>query len=45
LRLKADEIKAQMRLNPNTRGVNDNWNESVKSVRWRSTRPKPAPWA
>ena len=33
LRLKADEIKAQMRLNPNTRGVNDNWNESVKSVR------------
>jgi len=33
LRLKAEEIKAQMRLNPNTRGVNDNWNESVKSVR------------
>jgi multidrug efflux pump len=33
LRIKADEIKAQMRLNPNTRGVNDNWNESVKSVR------------
>ena len=33
LRLKADEIKAQMRLNTNTRGVNDNWNESVKSVR------------
>jgi multidrug efflux pump subunit AcrB len=33
LRQKADEIKAQMRLNPNTRGVNDNWNESVKSVR------------
>ncbi|WP_396434393.1 efflux RND transporter permease subunit [Limnohabitans sp.] len=33
LRMKADEIKAQMRLNPNTRGVNDNWNESVKSVR------------
>ena len=33
LRLKADEIKAQMRQNPNTRGVNDNWNESVKSVR------------
>ena len=33
LRLNADEIKAQMRLNPNTRGVNDNWNESVKSVR------------
>ena len=33
LRSKADEIKAQMRLNPNTRGVNDNWNESVKSIR------------
>ena len=33
LRFKADEIKAQMRLNPNTRGVNDNWNESVKSIR------------
>ncbi|WP_416548767.1 efflux RND transporter permease subunit [Limnohabitans sp. DCL3] len=33
LRQKADEIKAQMRLNPNTRGVNDNWNESVKAVR------------
>jgi multidrug efflux pump subunit AcrB len=33
LRLKADDIKAEMRRNPNTRGVNDNWNESVKSVR------------
>jgi multidrug efflux pump subunit AcrB len=33
LRQKADEIKAQMRLNPNTRGVNDNWNESVKVLR------------
>jgi multidrug efflux pump subunit AcrB len=33
LRLKADEVKAQMRQNANTRGVNDNWNESVKSVR------------
>lgn len=33
LRLKADDIKAQMRQNPNTRGVNDNWNESVKTVR------------
>ena len=22
-----------MRLNPNTRGVNDNWNESIKTVR------------
>ena len=33
LRQKADEIKAQMRQNPNTRGVNDNWNESIKAVR------------
>ncbi len=33
LRLKADEIKVEMRQNPNTRGVNDNWNESVKSLR------------
>jgi multidrug efflux pump subunit AcrB len=33
LRLKADDIKEQMRQNPNTRGVNDNWNESVKTVR------------
>ena len=33
LRLKADEVKAAMRTNPNTRGVNDNWNESVKVIR------------
>ncbi len=33
LRLKADEVKAAMRQNTHTRGVNDNWNESVKSVR------------
>jgi len=33
LRLKADEVKAVMRTNPNTRGVNDNWNESVKVIR------------
>jgi multidrug efflux pump len=33
LRLKADEIKVEMRQNPNTRGVNDNWNESVKALR------------
>ena len=33
LRLKAEEVKAVMRQNANTRGVNDNWNESVKSVR------------
>lgn len=29
----ADRVKAVMRANPNTIGVNDNWNESVKVVR------------
>ena len=33
LRGYADEVKAAMRGSPNTRGVNDNWNESVKVVR------------
>ncbi len=33
LRLRADEVKATMRASPNTRGVNDNWNESVKVLR------------
>ncbi len=33
LRQRADEVKAVMRDNPNTRGVNDNWNESVKALR------------
>ncbi len=33
LRERADEVKAAMRENPNTRGVNDNWNESVKVLR------------
>ena len=33
LRLRADEVKAVMRASPNTRGVNDNWNESVKVLR------------
>ena len=33
LRLRADEVKAVMRQSPNTRGVNDNWNESVKVMR------------
>jgi len=28
----ADEVKEVMRANPNTRGVNDNWNESVKRL-------------
>ena len=33
VRALADEVKAVMRLNPNMRGVNDNWNESVKVLR------------
>lgn len=33
LRARADEVKALMRANPHTRGVNDNWNESVKAMR------------
>ena len=33
VRLFADQVKEIMRANPNTRGVNDNWNESVKVVR------------
>ena len=33
LRIKADEVKAVMRENANMRGVNDNWNESVKVIR------------
>ena len=33
LRERADEVKAVMRQSPNTRGVNDNWNESVKVLR------------
>jgi multidrug efflux pump len=33
LRERADEVKAVMSKSPNTRGVNDNWNESVKVLR------------
>jgi multidrug efflux pump len=33
LRARADEVKAVMRQNSHTRGVNDNWNESVKVLR------------
>lgn len=33
LRQYADEVKALMRQSPNTRGVNDNWNESIKVMR------------
>ncbi|MFS8977695.1 efflux RND transporter permease subunit [Cupriavidus necator] len=33
VRQLADQVKAEMRANPNTVGVNDNWNESVKMLR------------
>jgi multidrug efflux pump len=33
LRERADEVKSVMRQSSNTRGVNDNWNESVKVMR------------
>ena len=33
LRQHAEEVKAVMRTNTATRGVNDNWNESVKVIR------------
>ncbi|MCA1246617.1 efflux RND transporter permease subunit [Massilia sp. MS-15] len=33
VRRVADEVKGIMRANPNTVGVNDNWNESVKVLR------------
>ena len=33
LRQRADEVKELMRANPHMRGVNDNWNESVKVLR------------
>ena len=33
LRTYAEQVKAAMRESPNTRGVNDNWNESVKVLR------------
>jgi multidrug efflux pump subunit AcrB len=34
LRGYADEVKTAMRQSPNTRGVNDNWNESIKVLRF-----------
>lgn len=33
LRARADEVKAILRASSNMRGVNDNWNESVKVMR------------
>ncbi|WP_342617351.1 efflux RND transporter permease subunit [Rhodoferax sp. GW822-FHT02A01] len=32
LRAYADTVKAAMRASPNTRGVNDNWHESIKAL-------------
>jgi multidrug efflux pump len=40
LRLLADTVKAEMRKSPNTRGVNDNWNESVKALRFEVDQDK-----
>ena len=40
LRGLADEVKAVMRTNANTRGVNDNWNESVKVLRMEVDQAK-----
>jgi len=40
LRARADEVKAAMRQSPNTRGVNDNWNESVKRVQLQIDQAK-----
>ena len=40
LRAHADEVKAAMRQSPHTRGVNDNWNESVKTVRLQVDQAK-----
>ncbi len=45
LRQRADEVKAVMRENANTRGVNDNWNEFVKVLASTLTRARPARWA
>jgi multidrug efflux pump len=33
VRAIADQVKDIMRANPNTLGVNDNWNESIKVLR------------
>ncbi|MEY2952371.1 MAG: hypothetical protein RLZZ401_458, partial [Pseudomonadota bacterium] len=33
LRQRADEVKAIMAASPDTRGINDNWNEAVKVLR------------
>jgi multidrug efflux pump subunit AcrB len=40
LRVRADEVKAFMRESANTRGVNDNWNESIKVLRLEVNQSK-----
>jgi multidrug efflux pump subunit AcrB len=40
LRERADEVKAVMRSNPATRGVNDNWNEAIKVVKLQIDQAK-----
>jgi multidrug efflux pump subunit AcrB len=40
LRGLADEVKAAVRASPNMRGVNDNWNESVKVLRLAEDQAK-----
>jgi multidrug efflux pump subunit AcrB len=40
LRQRADEVKALMRENSSTRGVNDNWNEAVKVLRFEVDQDK-----
>jgi len=40
LRERADEVKAVMRSNPATRGVNDNWNEAIKVVKLQVDQAK-----
>jgi len=40
LRGLADQVRQAMRESPNTRGVNDNWNESVKQLRLQIDQDK-----
>ena len=45
LRERADEVKATVAPEPHMRGVNDNWNESVKVLRLEVDQARHAPWA
>jgi multidrug efflux pump len=40
VRAYADDVKAIMRGNPSMRGVNDNWNESIKALRLQVDQDK-----